>query len=141
LKGPNFLSAMARSSGSWGLRVRGSDRWLAQHVELAGTSSERRRGLLGRERLEDQAALVIAPTQGIHTFGMQFALDVVGVDRAGTVVSIRTRVPPRRLVFSMRAFALVELNAGACDGCRLQVGDVLDAVVAPFDETAQIAGF
>ena len=38
-----------------------------------------RKGLLGRESIDAATALVIAPTQGIHTFGMQFPIDVIGV--------------------------------------------------------------
>ena len=56
---------------------------------------------------------MIAPTQGVHTFGMRFALDIVGVNRAGEVVSLRAGVPRRRLVFSWRAFAIVEMEARA----------------------------
>jgi uncharacterized membrane protein (UPF0127 family) len=84
---------------------------------------------LDRERLEDDSALVIAPTQGIHTFGMRFRLDVVGVNRQGVVVSIRRQVPRRRLVFSFRAFAIVEVNEGTCDACGLRLGERLEVVV------------
>jgi uncharacterized membrane protein (UPF0127 family) len=124
----HFLANVAGSATPWGLRVGGTERWLAQRAELAGTSQERRRGLLGRDHLDDGAALVIAPTQGIHTFGMRFPLDVVGVDRRGVVVSIRQGVPRRRVVLSLRAFAMVELGAGGCQACGLRVGERLDAV-------------
>jgi uncharacterized membrane protein (UPF0127 family) len=87
--------------------------------------------LLGQDRLPDGQALVIAPTQGIHTFGMRFDIDVVGISRDGTVVSIRTAVPPRRVVFSWRAFAIVELAAGAAATAELVIGDKVAAVAVP----------
>jgi hypothetical protein len=106
---------------------------LATTGELAGTSAARRRGLAGRDRFPEGHAMVIAPSQGIHTFGMRFPIDVVGVSRDGTVLTIRRQVAPRRVVLSLRAFAVVELPAGAADRGRLERGDRLLARQAPFE--------
>ena len=125
---PHFLASALKGTGAWGLRIERSRNWLATRAEIAGSSSTRRRGLLGLEGLPAGHALVIAPTQGVHTFGMRFAIDIVGVSRNGEVVSIRRAVPRRRVVFSWRAFAIVELAAGATDQSALQVGDQLAAV-------------
>lgn len=84
--------------------------------------------MLGRSGLAASEALVIAPTQGIHTFGMRFPIDVVFVARDGTVVAIATDVPPRRVRFAWRAFAAVELRGGACAAVGLSPGDRLAAV-------------
>jgi uncharacterized membrane protein (UPF0127 family) len=125
---PHFLVPALKASGEWGLRIERSAKWLATNAEIAGSSSSRRKGLLGRESLAAGHALVIAPTQGVHTFGMQFPIDVVGVGRDGKVVSIRRSVPRRRIVFSLRAFAIVELAAGATDQAGLEVADHLEVV-------------
>jgi hypothetical protein len=92
----HFLEPVLHGPGRYGLRVERSGAWLAVDLELAGTSSSRRRGLVGRDRLAAGHVLVIAPSQGVHTFGMRFAIDVVGVSRRGQVVSIRRGVVPRR---------------------------------------------
>jgi uncharacterized membrane protein (UPF0127 family) len=97
--------------------------WLITNLRLAGDSAERRRGLLHSDGLADGEGLVIAPSQGVHTFGMRFAIDVVGVARDGRVVLIRSAVRPRRLVLSWRAFAMVELTAGAATRAGIRVGD------------------
>ena len=125
---PHFLVPALKASGEWGLRIERSGTWLATNAEIAGSSSSRRKGLLGRESLAAGHALVIAPTQGVHTFGMHFAIDVVGVGRDGKVVSIRRSVPRRRIVFSLHAFAIVELAAGATDQAGLEVADHLEVV-------------
>ena len=104
---------------------------LATRIEIAGDSASRRKGLLGRDRLEPGCGVVIAPSQGVHTFGMRFAIDVVAVSREGTVVKIRSHVPPRRIVLAFSAFAILELEAGASAVAQLEVGDRL-FVVAPF---------
>jgi len=124
----HFLDPALKVSGTSGLRIGRSGTWLATAAEIAGSSSSRRKGLLDHDTLPAGHALVIAPTQGVHTFGMRFAIDVVGVGRDGTVVSIRRAVPQRRIVFSWRAFAIVELAAGATDQAGLVVGDRLEVV-------------
>jgi uncharacterized protein len=98
---------------------------LAERIEIAGDSASRRKGLLGRDRLEPGCAVVIAPSQGVHTFGMRFAIDIVAVARDGSVVKIRSHVPPRRIVMAWSAFAIIELNAGSAAAVQLQVGDRL----------------
>lgn len=100
---------------------------LVDRLELADDSASRRKGLLGRDALDPALAFVIAPSQGVHTFGMRFPIDIVGVARDGRVVKIRSRVPPRRLVFAWTAFAILELAAGVAQNAGLQVGDRLTA--------------
>ena len=120
----DFLGALAKGP-AFGLRLERTGAWLITSLELAGNSEQRRRGLLGRQSLSDGEGLVIAPSQGIHTFGMRFPIDVIGVARDGRVVKIRGAVPPRRLVFALRAAAMVELPAGTADRTGLAVGDTL----------------
>lgn len=115
----------ALGPGVWGLRVERTGMSLATRLEIAGRSDTRRKGLLGREGLPAGHALVLAPCQGVHTFGMRFPIDIVGVDRGGRVVTIRQAVPRRRVVMALRAFAIVELSAGECAAAGVQVGDRL----------------
>lgn len=134
----HFLAAVLSGGGTWGLQVERTGRWLATDAKLAGSSESRRRGLLGSDGLAPGRALVIAPTQGVHTFGMRFAIDIVGVSRQGKVVSIREAVPRRRVVFSWRAFAIVELAAGAAQNAGLKLGDRLLAGRDPIGSTQDI---
>jgi uncharacterized membrane protein (UPF0127 family) len=131
----HFLAPALASTGTWGLKVVRTGRWLATNAELAGNSRSRRKGLLGQAELPPNRALVIAPTQGVHTFGMRFAIDIVGVSHSGVVVSIREAVPRRRIVFSWRAFAIVELAGGAARRADLQIGDKLVADPDPIPLT------
>ena len=121
----HFLHDAAGWRHPWGLAINGTDQWLANHVVLAGDSRSRRSGLLGRDGLAAGHALVLAPCQGIHTFGMRFPIDVVGVTRDGRVVTIALAVKPWRMAWSWRAFAIVELAAGRCAETGLEVDDVL----------------
>lgn len=101
---------------------------LATAVEVAGHSASRRRGLLGRDQLAAGAALVIAPCQGVHTFGMKFVIDIVAVNRDGVVIKMCSHVPARRIVVAWTAFAIIEMPAGQSERTGLRVDDRLIAV-------------
>jgi uncharacterized protein len=104
---------------------------LVQRLEIAGHSRARKKGLIGRDSLAPGHALVIAPSQGVHTFGMRFPIDIVAIDRQGRVIKIRPNVGPNRIVFAWSAFAMLELNAGSVDRSLLLVGDRLLTEIEP----------
>lgn len=76
-------------------------------------------------------ALVIAPSQGIHTFGMRFPIDLVAVNRQGLVVRLSAEVGPRRIRLAWRAFAMIELPAGVIEAAAVRLGDVVEVVMDP----------
>ena len=96
---------------------------VASSLEPAFESATRNRGLLGRASLPQGHALVIAPSNLVHTFFMRFPLDLLFVTRQGEVVKIRTNVPRSRIVGALRAFAVIELQAGSLAGVDLVPGD------------------
>jgi len=98
---------------------------LATRIEAAFDSSSRRRGLLGREGLSRRHAIVIAPTNAIHTWFMRFAIDVVFAAKDGTVVGLRRALRPWRIAIAPRAFCAIELEAGSIDRDAVAVGDRL----------------
>jgi uncharacterized membrane protein (UPF0127 family) len=96
---------------------------LASSVELAVTSAERRRGLLGREAMEPDSALVITRCAAVHTFWMRFAIDVVFVDSSGTVKKIVEELAPWRMAGALFASTAIEFPAGTLKQGALQIGD------------------
>ena len=86
----------------------------------------RLRGLLGRAPLHAGAAqaLWLVPCAGIHTIGMRYALDVVFLDRAGSVLAWHEAVPPWRARRCGGARHTVELAAGSLAGLDLQRGEI-----------------
>ena len=109
------------------MRIQRTGTWLVRNLELASDSDTRRKGLLGRDSLDRGVGFVIAPSQGVHTFGMRFPIDIVGVARDGRVVKARGDVRPSRLVFALRAFAILELATGVAADAGLALDDVLIA--------------
>ena len=125
MSAPHFLDVAVHCPEGYAIRIERTGAELVRRIEMAGDSETRRKGLLGRSSLDPDTGFVIAPTQGIHTFGMKFPIDVIGVDRVGRVVRIKENVPPRRLVFAWRAFAIVETAAGDVERAGLRIGDQL----------------
>lgn len=101
------------------------DRLLADTAELADTAASRSKGLLGRKGMAAGEALWIVPCESVHTFWMQFSLDLVYLDRRHRVVKIRTQVPPWRISLCLRAHSVIELPAGAVAPGTLARGDQL----------------
>ena len=102
-----------------------SGKVVADRVLTAFDSQSRRKGLLAHGSLPHSTALIIAPTNAIHTFFMKFPIDIVFVSKAGRVLKIRSRVPAWRMTASLRAYAVLELAAGSLDSSDTKVGDQL----------------
>jgi uncharacterized membrane protein (UPF0127 family) len=98
---------------------------IARDVELALTRAARRQGLLKRTSLPPDTALMLAPCFMVHTAFMQFAIDVIFVDRPGLVKHTVKSLVPWRMAACPRAYATIELAAGTLDRCDVQVGDRL----------------
>jgi len=81
-------------------------------VALAGSFFLRLRGLLARPRLTPRQALWLPYCDAIHTIGMRHAIDVVFVDRTGSVVRVCEAVYPMRARVCRTAACVVELDAG-----------------------------
>ena len=119
---------MKRPQDRWILRNERTSLIVALSLECAFESATRRKGLLGRTSLPGGAALIIAPCNSIHTFFMRFAIDVAFVARDGRVVRVSRAVPAWRIRLALRAFAVVELAAGALERSKTREGDHLSVV-------------
>jgi uncharacterized membrane protein (UPF0127 family) len=125
----NFLLPLIRPAGSgFELRNVRTGRVIANTIIPAFESATRRKGLLGRDSLVDGAAMIIAPTNAIHTFGMRFPIDVVFVRRNGEVVKVREGVVPWRASMAHLAYAVIEMPAGSVARAQLKVGDVVGVI-------------
>ena len=99
---------------------------IGERVEVAETSLTRMKGLLGRTGVEAGTGLWIRPSSGVHTIGMKFPIDVIGLNSKREVIRIWENLVPGRLTsLSGRLRSVVELSAGRIAECEVQLGDVL----------------
>lgn len=115
-------------AGSNQLKVTNSTRSsvLAERVKVADTSLTRFIGLLGRRALPSGEGLLIRPSNGVHTVGMQFSIDVLLLDRAGIVLAVYNTLRPFRVTrLNWKAASALELPSGAIAASHTRVGDQL----------------
>ena len=100
-------------------------------VELADNSMKRFFGLLGRRGLVAGGGLWIKPSSGVHTFGMAFTIDVVGLDRDLKVIKLWRSLRPFRVTsVSMKLQSVIELPSGVITQSQMQLGDILEITPA-----------
>ena len=99
---------------------------VGDRIELADTSLKRMFWLLGRRGLDAGGGLWIKPSSGVHTFGMAFRIDVVGLDRDLKVIKLwRCLIPFRVTSVSLKMRSVIELPCGTIASSQMQVGDQL----------------
>src|SRR5688572_33489701 len=76
---------------------------VAAMATLANNPWTRMKGLLGKRGLDPAEALIIRPCGSVHTAFMRFSLDLIFVDKAGSVLKIARRVPPFRFAAARHA--------------------------------------
>ncbi len=99
---------------------------LADRADIADTSAKRRTGLLKHTKLDPGEGLWIAPTEGVHTFGMKFPIDVVFLNKKKKILKIRANMVRGRIAISLRAHSVLELPAGTLKATGTVAGDELN---------------
>jgi len=117
---------------------------LATCLEVANTGPKRNKGLLGRKGLAPGEGLWIVPCESVHTFFMQFPIDLVYLDRNNRIRKVRSSVPPWRLSVCLSAHSILELPSGTIRESQTQAGDMLEfapaaATTIPSDVSASPA--
>ncbi len=101
------------------------DTVLATCLEVADSGPKRNKGLLGRKSLSPGEGLWIFPCESVHTFWMQFPIDLVYLDRQKQIRKLCSEVPPWRLSACLSAHSVLELPPGTIRNTQTQPGDTL----------------
>jgi uncharacterized membrane protein (UPF0127 family) len=100
---------------------------LGERIRVADTGLTRVVGLLGERELQQGDGLLIVPSQGIHTWGMRFPIDVAVLDRAWKVIGMRRAMAPFRMTrIFWKGAAVIELPEGTLDSTSTSVGDLIE---------------
>jgi uncharacterized membrane protein (UPF0127 family) len=99
---------------------------IADKAVKAANFLARGRGLMLAPPLAAGGALVIEPCNSIHMFFMRYPLDIIFLDKHGTVLFMYEGIKPWRLGRVVRgAKSAVELPEGTIAASRTEVGDKL----------------
>ena len=72
----------------------------------------------------------IVPCEAVHTFFMQFPLDLIYLDRRHRVKKVASHVAPWRISFCLSAHSILELPTGTIRESQTQIGDSVEIVPA-----------
>jgi uncharacterized membrane protein (UPF0127 family) len=108
---------------------------LGESIRVADTGLSRIVGLLGERTLQPGDGLLIVPSQGVHTMGMLFPIDVAVLDNDWNVLALRRNMRRFRMTrIFWKAAAVLELPPGMIDSTSTSIGDSL-----AFDRVEEIA--
>lgn len=113
--------------------------FVATEVAVADTYFGRLIGLLGKTKrwARPGRGLWIVPSQGIHTLGMLFPIDVMFLSKDKTVLYLQEYVRPFRIsTVILRADSVLELPAHTIFQSGTQVGDCLEILPRRISEKA-----
>ena len=99
---------------------------LADRADIADTSQKRRTGLLKHTGLAAGEGLWIAPSEGVHTFGMKFPIDVIFLNRDKKILKVRPNMARGRISLSLRAHSVLELPSGTLEQTGTTAGHQLE---------------
>ncbi|HZG85519.1 DUF192 domain-containing protein [Paenibacillus sp.] len=100
---------------------------LPYRIKRCDTFGSRLLGLMFRRRPLIDEAYHLIPCNSVHTFFMQFPIDVLFLDAHGRVLSIAKRAAPWRVLPPVRgAASVLELPAGAAETHRIEIGQIIE---------------
>jgi hypothetical protein len=103
--------------------------FLTTELAIANTHWSRLRGLLGvsPDDFSNNSGLWIHPCRGVHTLAMRFPIDVVYLDRAGTVVHVQHNLQPWRFSpVRLQATSVLELPSHTVARTETALGDCIE---------------
>ena len=99
---------------------------LGQHVTLASTWLGRMRGYLGRPAPMEGEGILLIPCNAVHSYFMNFELDILFLDQKGTVLEVIRGFAPWKRTKRVRGSEYVlEVPVGTLDSSGTEVGDEL----------------
>ncbi|MDG5790055.1 DUF192 domain-containing protein [Evansella sp. AB-P1] len=99
---------------------------IATALEEAYHFTKRLRGLMFTKQLHSGAGIHLKPCQSVHTFFMNYAIDILYVNDRNEVVAIDEALKPRRVGKVYRGVAsVVELPKGTVKSTQTEIGHLL----------------
>ena len=110
------------------ITVKSDGRMIAKKALLADSFFKRFKGLMFGEKMEGYDALVLKPCNSIHTFFMQYSIDVIFLDKELRIIKIKRNLQPWRITpMYFSSNQVVEFVGGHLDR-NLKKGDELEVV-------------
>ncbi|MFD1037347.1 DUF192 domain-containing protein [Virgibacillus byunsanensis] len=103
-----------------------NDKVIAETVNQAYSFVKRLKGLMFTDKLESGTGVHIRPCQSVHTFFMNYSIDIIYLNKANIVVAIDEALPPGKVGGRYAdAVSVIELPTGTTGRTETKVGDEL----------------
>lgn len=100
--------------------------FLSLGITPADTSLARLKGLIGHFKLRSDEGLWVVPSNGVHTFGVLFPLDLIYLDEMYRVIHLIEYFPTFRIApLRIKAASVLEMAAHTIYSSQTQKGDQL----------------
>ena len=99
---------------------------LAESTAIANTPLRRMQGLIGKNSIHPQEALIITPCKSIHMLFMKFSIDAIFLNKENKVVGLVRGINP--FGFSpifWESSCVIELSPGTIEKSKTHLGDQL----------------
>jgi len=102
---------------------------LADNAQLADTFLKRLIGLLNHKALNKGEALILTPSNCIHSLFMRFTIDIIFLDKAGRVIEALPAFKPFRLSpIYFSSHSVIELPENTLQLTQTQPGDIIKII-------------
>ncbi|OQY48541.1 MAG: hypothetical protein B6242_02040 [Anaerolineaceae bacterium 4572_78] len=99
---------------------------LTNKCRVANTFFSRLKGLLGSSSLESGHGLLLVNDKSVHTFFMQFAIDIIYIDSELNVIKLYPNMVPSRMSrYVSKTAYILEVPVGTIGHTQTMVGDQL----------------
>jgi uncharacterized protein len=94
---------------------------LAENLIIPKTLLDQSLGLL---KYKTPSAMLLKTRYGIHTFGMQYSIDVLILDKQNCVAALKENLKPNRIfTWNTKCETVLELPVGAINRTKTQIRD------------------
>jgi len=102
---------------------------VSENIMVANTFFKRLKGLMLTKELPEQDALHIIPCNEIHTFFMNYSIDVLYLDKDKRIVHMDEEMEPGKIGKKVKnAISVVELPGGKVKTANLKIGQSVEFV-------------
>lgn len=105
--------------------IKKNDEIIFTNARWAGNPYLKMKGLLGRQTIHAEEALIFPKAPSIHTYFMKFSIDIVFLDASKKVVGFFERMKPNRIVPFVKSRYTIEMPENAIQSKKISLGDQL----------------
>ena len=97
---------------------------ISENLEVANSYFKRLKGLMFTKKLPEKNALKLIPCNQIHTFFMNYSIDVLYLDSDNNVIFCEENLKPGKIGARVKnALSVIELPNGKIKKSNIKIGD------------------